>query len=137
MLPKTHKNLLRPLGRPIVSGIGSLTDNASKFVDNVLMPHVLSLPSYIHDTTDLLKHIKGIQVPLDSLFMAIDVEALYSNIPHEQGVLMAKSFLMKQDCTTWPLNEFILHLLSFILTRNYFVFEDLHFLQIQGVAMGT
>lgn len=66
MLPKTHKNLLQPPARPIVSGIGSLTDNASKFVDSFLMPHVLSLPYYIRDTTDLLRHVEGIQVPRDS-----------------------------------------------------------------------
>lgn len=44
---------------------------------------------------------------------------------------------MEQERTSWPLNEFILQLLSFILTRNYFIFEDQHFLQSQGVAMGT
>lgn len=101
-LPKTHKNLSRPPGRPIVSGIGSLNDNASKFVDSFFMPHVLSLPSYIHDTTDLLRHIEGIQVPWDSLLVAIDVESLYSSIPHENGVLMAESFLMEEERTSWP-----------------------------------
>lgn len=52
------------------------------------MPHMLSLPSYICDTTDLLKHIDGIQVLWDSV------------------LLTAKSFLMEQDHTTWPLNLF-------------------------------
>lgn len=84
-LPKTHKNLSAPPGRPIVSGKGSLTENASKLVDTFLLPHVMRLPSYIRDTTDLLKHIKGIQIPPDALLVAIDVEALYSSIPHEQS----------------------------------------------------
>lgn len=47
------------------------------------------------------------------------------------------SFLMKQDHSTWPLNEFIQKLLYFILTRNYFIFMDQIYLQDQGVAMGT
>lgn len=75
-LPKTHKNVQTPPGRPIVSGTGSLTDNASKFVDAFLMPHVRSLPSYIRDTTDLLQCLERIQIPLDALLMVIDIEAL-------------------------------------------------------------
>lgn len=110
-LPKTHKNAQTPSGRSIVSGIGSLTDNASKFVDALLMPHVRSLPLYIRDTTDLMQHLEGIQIPLDALLVAIDIEALYSSIPHERGVLTAGSFLGEQDTTTWPLNNFILKLL--------------------------
>lgn len=96
-LPKTHKNLSQPPRRPIVYGIGSLTDNASKFVDSFLHPHVSCLPSYICDTIDFLRHIEGIQVPCDSLLMAINVESLYSSIPHEKGVAMARSFLMDMN----------------------------------------
>lgn len=136
-LPKTHKNLSQPPGRPIVSDIGSLTDNASKFVDSFLLPHVSGLPSYIRDTSDLLRHIEGIQIPRDALLVAIDVESLYSSIPHEKGIATARSFLMEQEDTSWPLNEFILQLLTFILTQNFFIFEDQHYLPIQGVAMGT
>lgn len=137
ILPKAHKNLSQPPGRPIVSGIGSLTDNASKFVDSFLLPHVSGLPSYIRDTSDLLRHIKGIQIPRDSLLVAIDVESLYSSIPHKKGVATPRSFLMEQEDTSWPLNEIILQLLTFILTRNIFIFEDQHYLQTQGMAMGT
>lgn len=44
---------------------------------------------------------------------------------------------MEQDKTTWPHNRFVLNLLTFILTRNYFTFMDQMYLQTQGVAMGT
>lgn len=67
------------------------------------MPHALSLPSYIRDTTDLLKYIEGVQIPLDALLVAIYIEALYSSIPHKQDVRMVGSFLMEQDKNTWPL----------------------------------
>lgn len=127
-----HKSPSQPPRRPIVSGIGSLTDNASKFVDSFLLPHVLGLPSHIRDTSDLLRHIEGIQVPRDSLLVAIDVESLYSSIPHKKRVVTARLFLMEQEHTSWPLNKFILQLLTYILTRNFFIFEDQHYLQIQG-----
>lgn len=42
-------------GRPIVSGIGNLTQNASRLIDSVLHPHVQTLLSYIKDTTSFLK----------------------------------------------------------------------------------
>lgn len=44
-LPKTHKDLRSPPGRPVVSGIGSIMKNASKFVVAFLMPHIQGLPS--------------------------------------------------------------------------------------------
>lgn len=59
------------------------------------------------------------------------------SIPHEQGVRMVGFFLGEQDTTTWPLNSFILKCLYFILTKNYFTFNNQLFLQTQGVAMGT
>lgn len=37
-LPKLHKNIHAPPGRPIVSGIGSLTENASRLIDFFLTP---------------------------------------------------------------------------------------------------
>lgn len=101
------------------------------------MFHVRSLPSYIRDTTNHLKHIEGIQIHPDALLMAIDIEAFYSSIPHKQCVRMAGSFLREQEQSSWPLNQFILRVLYFILTKNYFIIIDQLYLQTQGVAMGT
>ncbi|XP_040212985.1 uncharacterized protein LOC120943646 [Rana temporaria] len=136
-LPKIHKHPLTPPGRPIVSGIGSLTENASRFVDSILMPHVLTLPSYTRDTLDLLKQIEDMVVPRDALLVTLDVEALYSSIPHELGISTARTFLREQDHHHWNYIDFVIDLLRFILTRNHFVFKESHFLQVQGVAMGT
>lgn len=77
-LPNTYKNVHSPPERQIVSRILSLTDNASKFVDAFLMPHVWGLPSFIRDTTDLLKHIEGIQVSLGPLLMTKDIDSRVS-----------------------------------------------------------
>lgn len=120
-----------------MSGIGSLTENASRLVDSILMPHVLSLPSYIRDTSDLLKHIEGMVVPPDALLVTLDVKALYLSIPHERGIRTARTFLREQTHHCWEYCEFILDLLQFILTHNCLIFKESHFLQVQGVAMGT
>uniref|UniRef100_A0A673N3A4 Uncharacterized protein n=1 Tax=Sinocyclocheilus rhinocerous TaxID=307959 RepID=A0A673N3A4_9TELE len=51
-LPKIHKSIVDPPYRPIVSGIGSLTEKLSIFIDYYLQPLVKQLPSYLRDTTD-------------------------------------------------------------------------------------
>ena len=51
MLPKIHKNLNNPPGRPIVSGNGCPTERISQFVDFFLQPGVKGIRSYIKDTT--------------------------------------------------------------------------------------
>lgn len=84
-LLKTHKNLKRPPGRPIVSGNGNLTEQASQLVDRHLRPFVTSLFSYTKDTLDLLKQIEGLTVPPDALLVSLDVESLYCSIPHDRG----------------------------------------------------
>lgn len=105
-LPKIHKHPTHPPGRPIVSGIGSLTEQASRYVDSVLTPHVRSLPSFIQDTSDLLKHIDDIITPPEALLVAIDIEALYSSIPHDKGVASVAKFLRELDRSLWPMTLF-------------------------------
>lgn len=50
------------------------------------MPHVIGLPSYVRDASDLLKSLDGLSIPPDALLVTIDVEALLSSIPHEIGL---------------------------------------------------
>lgn len=79
-LPKTHKNIEKPPGRPIISGVGAKTEKGSRLANIFLRPHVLKLQSYIIDTSDLLKKLHGVIIPMDSLFVSIDVEVLYCSI---------------------------------------------------------
>ncbi|XP_075180996.1 uncharacterized protein LOC142251834 [Anomaloglossus baeobatrachus] len=53
-LPKVHKGLHPLKGRPIVSGINSLTQNCRIYLDQILRPFVMALQSHIQDTPDLL-----------------------------------------------------------------------------------
>lgn len=62
-LLKVHKSLTNPPSRPILSGCGCLTENASCLIDTYLNPHVRSLFSFVQDTIDLIKLIEGIVVP--------------------------------------------------------------------------
>lgn len=97
-----------PLGKPIVSGVGSITSKARKLVDKHLQPHVTSLPSYVRDTMHLLQILDDIVVPIGSFLVGIDVETLYNSIPHTKGVATVRRFLFEQAQDTWPFSEFIL-----------------------------
>ncbi|CAJ0947473.1 unnamed protein product, partial [Ranitomeya imitator] len=92
-LPKVHKCLDPLRGRPIVSGIGSIGQNIGIYLDDVLRPFVLSLPSYIRDTMDLLRKLEGISLEPGTLLASIDVEALYSSIPHDCDIRGVRHFI--------------------------------------------
>ena len=74
-------------GRAIVSGIGTLTEYVSAFVDRELQPVLANIPSYIKDTTDFLKRLSRFDnIPDNTILVTLDVTALYSNIPQNDGI---------------------------------------------------
>lgn len=92
-LPKLHKSLNNPPGRPIVSGCQCLTENASALVDKYLGPHVISLSSYVKDTIHLLCILEGKHLPHGVWLVALDVKSLYNTIPHKKALkLLVNSF---------------------------------------------
>lgn len=71
---------------PNISSNGSITENLSHLVDDYLDSHIICLPSFVQDTIHLLQILKETLVSPSAILVAIDVEALYSSIPHELGV---------------------------------------------------
>ncbi|CAJ0954764.1 unnamed protein product [Ranitomeya imitator] len=60
------------------------------------------------------------------------MESLYSNIPHQDGLNACKFFLENTGTDA----DFVVKLIKFILTRNYFEFDNKIYLQETGTAMG-
>ncbi|CAJ0963758.1 unnamed protein product [Ranitomeya imitator] len=96
LLPKVHKNLTCPTGRPIVSGNGGLTENVGKMLDFYLKPIVETLPSYLRDTGDILSKISNINMEPDMLLVTLDVESLYTSIRHADGMEAEALYLQLQ-----------------------------------------
>ncbi|XP_073460898.1 uncharacterized protein [Aquarana catesbeiana] len=136
-LPKLHKQKKKPPGRPIISGCGSLTENLSRVVDNHLKPLVTCLSSYVRDTIHFLQIIQDIHIEEGTQLVAIDVESLYCTIPHAKGLSAIQHILQQYSDSEPKYIEFILASLEFILNHNFFCFDGSHYLQVQGVAMGT
>lgn len=135
-LPKIHKSLSAPPGRPIISAIGSLFQPAATFIDYFLQPIVKQMTSYIKDTKHLLILLKDLEIPPDSILVTMDVTSLYTVIPHEAGVSACREALQKSHIGP-PTTEFLVSLLDLILTHNYFLFKEIFYLQVAGTAMGS
>lgn len=83
-IPKVHKNIVKPPGRPFISRINNLTNNGSILVDKFLKPFVVKLPSFLKDNA-FFKYRNVILV-------SIDVDNLYSNIPHLRDIKVINFF---------------------------------------------
>lgn len=136
-LPKVHKDLKNPPGRPIISGNGNITETTSQVIDSYLRPHVTKLASYTKDTVHLLQILERLVIPTNALLVKIDVESLYNNIPHQKGLEAVKQTLSQQSQHDRKCNDFITRTLDYILDHNFFSFCGSYHLQTCGVVMGT
>ncbi|CAJ0945054.1 unnamed protein product [Ranitomeya imitator] len=132
MLRKIHKS--GNPERPIISCVGTLTEPVSGWVEGILKPLVKDTPSFIQDTTNLLNKLsaKG-PLPEGTILVTMDVESLYSNISHQDGLNACKFFLENTGTDA----DSVLKLIKLILTHNYFEFDNKIYLQKTGTAMGS
>ena len=129
LLPKIHKQ--DNPGRPIISGCGGPTVKLSQYADHLLKPLLKHIPSYVQDTTDFLSRIFSLNqdLPDNIILITLDVKSLYTNIPNDQGI---------QACVITPeITQSVIDILSLILNKNTFTFNNEHFLQIHGTVMGS
>ncbi|XP_033099755.1 uncharacterized protein LOC117103324, partial [Anneissia japonica] len=134
-LVRTHK--ITPPGRPIVSAIGTLTEHLSGYIDSLLQPLIPSIPSFVKDTTHFLNILGNTPIlPNNSLLVTLDVSSLNSIIPHDEGLQALATFLPQHSFSHEHTND-IISITNFILAHNNFTFNNKHYLQIKGTAMGT
>eukprot|EP00079_Xenopus_tropicalis_P034390 XP_017948161.1 PREDICTED: uncharacterized protein LOC108646244 [Xenopus tropicalis] len=137
-LPKVHKKERPPPGRPIIAGIGSLGENLCEYIDHLLQPLVLRLPSYLRDSGHLLQVFQNFQWQADSFkWASIDVTSLYSCIPHVLGLKAIEHHLIHYSTYEPNLITFILKSIHYLLTHNFFYFDKKYYLQCCGTAMGA
>ena len=109
----------------------------SAFVDRELQPLLANIPSYIKDTTDFLNKLSRFDnLPDNTILVTLDVTALYSSIPHNDGIGACKKHLDRRALSTISSGD-ICQPIKFLLENNVLSFNDEYFLQICGTAMGT
>ena len=107
-------------------------------MDHFIQPLIPSLKSYIKDSGHFLWLLNNINLPDDIILCTLDVTSLYTNIPNNEGISAVPHQLAKtRHPSENPTNHSICELLRLVLTCNNFQFNDKHFLQVGGTAMGT
>ncbi|CAJ0921235.1 unnamed protein product [Ranitomeya imitator] len=125
-------------GRPIVASTGSLLSPLAMVLEKILSPLLCHIPSYLRDTSHFLSAIRDVGiVPAECYLVTLDVNSLYTNINNTDGIKAVKSFLDDTTEFNLDLKEFCIALLTLILTKNFFLFEDDFFIQLNGTAMGS
>ena len=133
-LKKLHKN---PHGvRPICSGSGGPTELISALVDSYLSPITKKQPSYIRDSSHLIKIIETLPLPSNVILVSLDVTALYPSIPQAEAIEICATFAQREhnDPNVANMIRIFLH---HILKNNTFLFNNAPYLQLRGTAMGT
>ncbi|XP_069476323.1 uncharacterized protein [Ambystoma mexicanum] len=137
-LPKVHKGRNPPPGRPIVSGIGSILEPLSQFVDYFLKPEVTKMRSYLKDTTAVLELIKDRPFdPTLNILVTLDIESLYTKIPQMATLRVIDKILRERDPPMTTPVSLVMQLAEIALTKNFFIYENSFYEQISGTAMGA
>jgi len=140
MLPKIHKNTwsipnIQPKGRPIVNCKHTETYQIAIFIDYFLQPLVSKSKSYIKDSFNFIAILNNINVEDTDILVSIDITSLYTNITMEGAIESIKLIFSRYPDKRRP-DTVIINLLKIILYNNDFTFNDLNYIQKQGVAMG-
>ena len=79
--------------------------------------------SYLQDTPDFLRIIEDINektnLPEGSILVSIDVSALYTNIPQDEGIEAVREVLTERKNCEVP-TDFLTRLLEIVLKYNIF-----------------
>ena len=134
-LPKIHKKIVKR--RPIISGNGCPTEMISAFVDDHLKDYVKLMPSYVRDTTDFIKKVESYQPNGDYFLVTMNVSSLYTNIPNHEGITAVHRTLTQNSYNGQVSIQSLTQLLKYVLHMNNFTFNEEHYLQVGGTAMGT
>lgn len=123
-LPKIHKDSSNPPGRPIVSGIESLTSRLGEYIDLHLQPLVRKTQAYLKDTKHTLQLLREHIKENDVIMVTGDVSSLYTNIDHDGALEAVEWALDKEEGIDKGLCGFILKCLDFCLHHNFFLVQQ-------------
>jgi hypothetical protein len=135
---KVHKTPMS--SRPVVSCVGSFNEIFSKWLDYQMSRLLPLSKTYLRDSTQVLSELKNLgKLPPNARLFTADAVSMYTNIDTEHAMRVFRHWFTKfseEIPTNFPV-ELFLAVLEIIMTQNVFEFDDTHWLQIAGTAMGT
>ena len=106
-------------------------------MDAHIKGYVPQTKSYVRDTQHFISRLLEMgEIPDVALLVTLDVSSLYTNIPNHEGLIAVASHI-RRDRTKDPITPYLLELLKLVLQSMNFTFNDEHYLQVGGTAMGT
>lgn len=106
-------------------------------MDTLIKELVQDLLSFVQDTRDVLLNLENFIFPPQALQVVIDVESLYTSIPHQWGLRAVYHFLESKFPLLASQNEFIVDILKFMLEHNCFQFLGVNYRHIRDTRMGA
>lgn len=85
-LPKIHKDMINPPGRPIVNGIDSISSWLGQYIDHFLQPLVCKTDAFLKDTKHIIQTIESTRCSPSSIMVTGNVGSLYTIIGHEDAL---------------------------------------------------
>lgn len=98
----------------------------------ILQTLVGKTTSFVKDSRHFVDIIKGIVMEPDDIMVSFDVESLFTNVPIKDSLEVIESKLEDNG-----LSKDYVVLLKHCLDGNFFLYRGQHYLQIDGVAMGS
>lgn len=158
-MPKIHKlsNITTEMHkltcRPIVSCVTYITTPLSQWIDWVLQPLVLNIPTVIKDSKSFVNMIETFTIEHrlkdECLLLVADIGSLYPSIPTDHGIEMMRRFLHRdvnramlrqqypdEAVKLDKLIDIIVTALDIVLRNNYIEFDGQTYIQVNGTAMG-
>ena len=127
--------------RPIIGGPVSPTSNLSRFLDKILKPYMMKLPSFVRDSADLLNQANEWESNPDEEYVLVtmDITNMYMNVSENLGIKAVRYFLNEFPDLLHPrLNpEFVVDAILIVLRNNISYFDGVYKRQTHGCAMGS
>ena len=125
---------------PIVSCIGSALYNTSKFLTDILSPIHNSNGHSVLNSSNFANEVAHREISDDEVMLSFDVVSLFTAIPVQKACTYIRDKLNNDTSLASRTNlatDDVISLLEFVLSNNYFVYNDSTYKQIHGCAMGS
>ena len=126
--------------RPIVTCIGSALYNTSEFLTDILASIQNGNGFSVANSQQFSNEIADVIIQDDETMVSFDVVSLFTAIPVDKACDYIRKKL-EDDSSLHSRTkldiEDIISLLNFVLSNNYFVYNDTIYKQIHGYAMGS
>ena len=135
--PKVHKPVINncPKFRPILPTIGAPTYKLAKFLVPILSP-LTSNEFSVHDSFSFADKISSF-CP-DHFMASLDIESLFTSIPLNEVIDIYIGDLLCDTDTIQNLDRNDMReLLTLAAYESFFIFDQVMYRQIDGVAMGS